>query len=222
MINVRIRDMFFDSEAVIAATSEGERKALSAYGATVRTAAIKSIVYRKEPSAPGQPPHAHKNEGFKRTTKTGKVITASPLKELILFAYSAESHSVIVGPTLSNYPTGAPKTLEHGGMLPSRPNHRRRLRVVGGSGEMRIVSDASMSRFRKQKINRPWLKKNKDGIWVAYGKIRNAAEAAHANRLNAELYGPTNLPPATVKPRPFMGPAAQSNFNVLPAAWRNN
>ena len=76
-----------------------------------------------------------------------------------------------------------------------------------------------MRRYRKQMINREWLKKNKDGVWVAYGKIKTQAEADHANRLNAQLYGPDPLPPATVARRPFMAPAFTAEQSNLPAMW---
>jgi len=95
------RANFFDSSSVINAVDKATRKALSKFGAFVRTSARSSIRRRKGVSKPGQPPYAHQGD-IKR----------------ILFAYDPQSQGVVIGPIKFNGKVGqAPKTLEFGGSL---------------------------------------------------------------------------------------------------------
>lgn len=108
------------------ATDKGVKRALSKFGAFVRTRAKSSIRKRKKISQPGQPPSSH----------TGK------LKKLIFFGYDREKKSVVVGPLLfgtTNAPesfnrnsqtsdwssrrvaTGVPERLEKGVGIMARP-----------------------------------------------------------------------------------------------------
>jgi hypothetical protein len=104
---------FFDREKVIAAVDRATRDVLSKFGAFVRQRAKTSIRPRQGTSPAGQPPHSH----------TGL------LRRFIFFSYDNERHSVVIGPTLINTPTGAPETLEHGGAT-TILDRRRRTRVT--------------------------------------------------------------------------------------------
>lgn len=115
-----VKKAFFDTRAVKNAVDPAARKALSKFGAYVRTRARTSIKYKAGTSAPGQPPHAHRSRGYvrkKKSKKTGAVTArpASPLRELIYFAYDPARKSVVVGPTLGGSKSGAPQSLEEGG-----------------------------------------------------------------------------------------------------------
>ena len=92
------RFVFFDRGAVQAAVDEGTRKALSKFGAYVRTRAKSSIRKRKSISKPGFPPSSH----------------AGDLRRLILFQYDKPKNSVVIGPL--PYHQSAADLLEYGGI----------------------------------------------------------------------------------------------------------
>lgn len=104
---------FFDAEAVVRALDKASRKALSKFGAFVRTSARGSIRRRKGSSKPGQPPHAHQGDIKK-----------------ILFAYDAGSQGVVIGPIRFNKPGMAPKIMEHGGSVVIERKQKRTGRVT--------------------------------------------------------------------------------------------
>jgi hypothetical protein len=104
---------FFDRVKVMNAVDKATRGVLSKFGAFVRQRAKTSIRPRKGTSPPGLPPYSH----------TGL------LRRFIFFSYDNERHSVVIGPTLINTPTGAPETLEHGGAT-TILDRRRRKRVT--------------------------------------------------------------------------------------------
>jgi len=89
--------VFFDSEIVKRAMDSARRRALSKFGAYVRTRAKSSIRKRKRVSSPGDPPSSH----------TGR------LKKSIFFSYDQKNGSVVVGPL--RYGKNAASVLEHGG-----------------------------------------------------------------------------------------------------------
>ena len=100
MISIKAaKNNFFDRAAVINAVDRATLRVLSKFGAFVRTRARSSIRKRKRASAPGQPPSSH----------------VGLLKSLIFFSYDQGRKSVVIGPTLSSRPSGAPETLEYGG-----------------------------------------------------------------------------------------------------------
>lgn len=201
-----ISSFFFDKDVVKRLISDQKMRTFSKFGAFQRQAQRSLIRKRKAPSAPGSPPSSH----------------LGTLRDLIFFAYDPAADSVVVGPAISDRPKGAPKTLEFGGLLPQRPNRRRTLRRVGRVGEIRIVGAQTMKRYRKQRTNRTWLKKNKDGVWVAYAHLKTQAEAQRANELNAQLYGPSELPPAEVKKRPSALPALKQVQREIPDIWASS
>lgn len=113
--------VFFDSKAVQSAVDRGTRKALSKFGAFVRTRAKSSIRKRKRVSLPGAPPSSH----------SGK------LKKYVYFGYDARQKSVVVGPVaFSN--SKAQSLLEHGGSARATFGRRNRPRVfhVGQRGPL--------------------------------------------------------------------------------------
>lgn len=92
MIGMKISDakgLFFDKNAVLTPTEKAKRKALSKFGAYVRSGSRRSI--RKvgksgAPAKPGQPPKS----------RTGL------LKRFIFFVYDKQNDSVIIGPAALN------------------------------------------------------------------------------------------------------------------------
>jgi hypothetical protein len=116
---------FFDGDKVLKAMDRATRRVFSRFGAFVRRRAQTSIRYRVQASPPGQPPSAHKSamrtKTNKRTGVTGQQ-AASPLRDMIYFAYAEQTQSVIVGPALfggtrqtRSGPQTIPETLEKGG-----------------------------------------------------------------------------------------------------------
>jgi len=83
MIDLRIKDMFFNAKAVTGAVDRATRRVLSRFGAFVRTTAQHSIRKRKTVSRPGQPPSSH----------------VGTLRRLIFFGYDPAKKSVVIGPT---------------------------------------------------------------------------------------------------------------------------
>jgi hypothetical protein len=102
MIDLRIKSLFFDAKAVLAAVDRGVRAVLSKFGAFVRTSSRQSIRKRKAVSQPGSPPSSH----------------VGTLRRLIFFGYDPQSKSVVIGPAPFAGRTGraeAPPLLEYGG-----------------------------------------------------------------------------------------------------------
>lgn len=94
------RAAFFDAAAVLRQIGKFERKALSKFGAFVRTRARSSVRKRKAISRPGSPPSSHEGS----------------YKRLIFFAFDAQSRSVVIGPV--QFKRGeVPRLLEHGGTV---------------------------------------------------------------------------------------------------------
>ena len=98
MIDMRIKNLFFDRPKVTRAVDRAKRQVLSRAGAFIRTTARSSIRRRKTSAPPGRPPHSH----------TGL------LKRFIFFGYDERSESVVVGP-LGFKRSNAPNVLEFGG-----------------------------------------------------------------------------------------------------------
>lgn len=98
MIDLRIKQMFFDRPKVKRAVDAARRKVLSKAGAFIRQTARTSIRNRKGTSKPGDPPHSH----------------VGLLRRFILFGYDRQSDSVVVGP-VGFRQSIAPRVLERGG-----------------------------------------------------------------------------------------------------------
>jgi hypothetical protein len=107
VITWRIKDVFFDRQAVISAVDAAKRKVLSKAGAFIRTSAKTSIRQRKGTSKPGQPPFSHEGS----------------LRRFIYFGYDRASDSVVVGP-VGFRKSVAPHVLEYGGTAAVPRRHR--------------------------------------------------------------------------------------------------
>lgn len=95
-----VTKFFLDRAAVRNAIDRGTRRALSRFGAFVRTRARSSIRKRRAVSKPGSPPSSHEGS----------------LRRLLLFAFDPAQKSVVIGPAL--FKNGeAPALLEHGGTV---------------------------------------------------------------------------------------------------------
>lgn len=108
---IKFRLMFFDTNAVKTAIDRRTRRALSRYGAFVRTRARSSIRKRKKVATPGTPPSSH----------------AGDLKRLIFFAFEPVEKSVVIGPVPFKEGT-APALLEEGGRTTVHEDGRARVR----------------------------------------------------------------------------------------------
>lgn len=142
---------FFDTEAVMKKVDAAKRRALAKQGAIVRREGKSSLKYGEQRSAPGSPPTVHRLGSFtrkKKSRKTGTVTQrpASPLRELIYFAYDESTDSVVVGPEVFRNalaPGVAPRALEQGGtttiMTPKGPRSAYvRARPFMGPAEQRV------------------------------------------------------------------------------------
>jgi hypothetical protein len=192
MIRFREKAMFFDRPQVIAAVGRASAKALSKAGAYIQRRAKSSIRKRKRASRPGEPPSSH----------------VGTLRDRIYFSFDPPTRSVVVGPTPIGTVGVVPPTLEFGGTVPQRKNPRRRVRVLGGAGEIRLDGPPSRT-----------TKRNRDGKVVTYAKLLTMGQVQRANELNAELYGPEFIPETQIEARPYMGPALAQEMPNLPALW---
>lgn len=113
MIDLRIKQLFFDRAKIVDALDRATRQALTRAGAFIRQRAKTSIRPRKGSAPPGQPPHAH----------TGL------LRKFILFGYDRDARAVVVGPAKLNRSTEAPHVLEFGGRATVESYRSRRGRV---------------------------------------------------------------------------------------------
>lgn len=201
-VAARVTKHFFDRRAVIDRIGRARAAVLSKAGAFIRRGAKGKIRYAKSASKPGSPPHAHESK------KGGK---DSPLRELIYFAYDDHTNSVVIGPMPFRGTPIVPRVLELGGTSPGHKNPLRRIRRVGGGGEIRIDGPAGRT-----------TKKNRFGAVVTYAKLRTQAQVDRANRLQEELYGPLTIGPVSIAARPYMGPALEENLPKLPPLFAHS
>lgn len=140
MIDLRIKEMFFDRRAVLSAVDRATREVLSKFGAFVRQTARNSIRKRKKPSPPGQPPSSH----------------VGTLRRLIFFGYDPARKSVVIGPApIGSGQAEAPGLLEFGGS--ARRQRRRSGRVVTARYRPRPFMGPA---FEKEKNQLPELWQN--------------------------------------------------------------
>ena len=134
MIDLKIKELFFDRAAIASAVDRGVRKVLSKFGAFVRTTAKHSIRKRKTVSRPGSPPSSH----------------VGTLKNLIFFGYDPSQRSVVIGPASFAGKTGtaeAPPLLEYGGTA-KRKN--RKGKVVQATYKARPFMGPAFEEEKKQ------------------------------------------------------------------------
>ncbi len=103
MVDIRIKQLFFDRQRVQRAVDSARRRVLSQAGAFIRQAAKTSIRKRKRPAPPGHPPHSH----------------VGLLRRFILFGYDRQTDSVVVGP-VGFAKSNVPHVLEFGGVTITR------------------------------------------------------------------------------------------------------
>lgn len=96
---VQMKRMFFDRAEVLAKLDKRAVKALSKFGAFVRTRSRTSIRKRKGRSPAGSPPFSH----------------VGTLRNAILFAYDPDSRSVVIGPHQAGHSGVGARVLEEGG-----------------------------------------------------------------------------------------------------------
>jgi hypothetical protein len=111
VIDMRVKQFFFDKAKVIRAVDKARRAVLSKAGAFIRQRAKTSIRKRKAISAPGKPPSSHEGS----------------LRRFLYFGYDPGADMVVVGPAKTNQVffgrdrrpvTGTvPSALEYGGQI---------------------------------------------------------------------------------------------------------
>jgi hypothetical protein len=138
-VSLKIKNSFFDRQAVMSGVSRAKRRNLSKAGAFIRRNAQWSMRRRKKPSPPGEPPHVH----------------VGHLKRLILFGYDAVHGSVVVGPL--RFKNGeAPALNEFGGTA------QRKIRVIRfdrAAGRRRVKFKHVTARYPKRPFMGPALLK---------------------------------------------------------------
>jgi len=111
MLDMNIKELFFDKARVLNAVDKARRAVLSKAGAFVRQRAKTSMRKRKAASAPGEPPSSHEGS----------------LRRFLYFGYDPVADTVVVGPVATNQVffgrdrkpvTGTvPSVLEYGGQI---------------------------------------------------------------------------------------------------------
>jgi len=193
----RMKEAFFDRPKVLAAMGIATRSVLSRFGAFVRTTAQRSMPHRKRRSAPGSPPSTHQGS----------------LRQLIFFGFDMNANSVVIGPVPIPGTTGAPDVLEHGGTAIIKS--RRRTRVVGKPGEIRLGGRTSRS-------TKSVVTADNRLVRVTYAPLRTAAQVARATLIQEQLYGSAVNREVTVAARPYMAPAAQKEMQNLDSMWKDS
>jgi hypothetical protein len=197
MIDVRMKQLFFDSKKVRRAVDRTTRRVLSRFGAFVRRAARSSIRKRKRVSEPGNPPSSH----------TGL------LRRFIWFAYEPDKRSVIIGPArLTGDAMGeAPEALEYGGKIEKQA---RRISASDfldwGYGPIRVGGPGGRltpTETGKQLVTR--------------APITTRRQARRASRIHNSL-GIGGYAKTQISPRPYMRPAFAKERPKLPGMWKNS
>ena len=207
-------DMFFDRQKLVGRANKAVFRALNRAGGATRLTAKRSMRARPlgKASVPGMPPHRHKQQrGVKAKHDYG-------LQRSILYGYDAGTQSVVIGPSAA-FGAGIrriAKTHEYGG-FETKKNPRRKRRVRGGAGEIRVVKQRTGKAHSNIKTAKNTLLGD---VLVAYGKLRTDEQVRRANQLNEALYGPSVLH-STYPPRPTMGPALAQVAPLLPGMIRD-
>ena len=144
MLDMRIKENFFDKQRVVRAVDKARRAVLSKAGAFIRQRAKTSIRKRKAISAPGKPPSSHEGS----------------LRRFLYFGYDPGADTVVVGPAKTNQvffgrdrrPVSGtvPSVLEYGGQITmfevqknggwQRADLRSRRRLAGRRSRYRTVT----------------------------------------------------------------------------------
>lgn len=188
------------------------REVLDHFGRSLVVTAKRSMRVRKKPSPPGTPPSVHDTSGG--------------IKNLIEWSFAPNGQGIIAGPKIKPRSSMAQRTNEFGGAARVR-NPRRWVRgrpvvrTIGSGGEIRIGGKFCPTTKPIPAIKLPGGQELAAkygtivGIPVTYARIRTAGEAARANAILEELYGPLTYP-AQYPPRPYMRPAFAKTTTNLP------
>jgi len=209
-ITFAVKKWFFSEKIVRAMVDQKTGRALAAAGQWIRNAAKWSMAERANPdlhSPPGTPPYAH--------PKTGKA-----LKKHIYYHYSPTLQTVVVGPVPLGYVGDVPRIHEFGFTGTRRlRNRRRRIRKLGGVGEIRLVT-TTRSVMADSPTGRDAVSYRDTSTKAVYVHLRTPAQVRRSNELNEALYGPLwMLKPVNFPPRPYMRPALASAKSMLPKFW---
>jgi phage gpG-like protein len=212
---------FFDSELVKNTLDKVERRALIMAAVDLKRKAKRSMYARPlgKASPRGMPPFKHKHS--RRGKRSGRDYG---LERSIMYAYDFATRSAVVGPSTKYGANIADVGSRHefGGSI-VRKNTRRKVRRLGGPGEIRVkaqslnwgdqLRDAQGRRLRMatRKVENTRL----GPVEVTYGKLFTNRQVALANRLNARLYGPAIIH-GTYPERRFMQPALQDVAPRMP------
>jgi hypothetical protein len=177
MIGIGFREakaLFFDSQGIIKAFSRAERRVFSQFGGFTRTTArrsMRTVGKRKRKAITAiidklKSPAARYNEAYRtrlyaELDAARRAATSPPnhppnaivgtIKKLTVFAADTQKHSVVIGPTLANKPTGAPRNLEEGGTatLVSKKTGKARTVKIKKRPFMKPAFDKAKSRLPK-------------------------------------------------------------------------
>ncbi len=197
-------DMFFDSSKVKAAVDKATRANLSKGGAFIRRRARQSMrsttsqEQQQKDIAEGKRKRLRKTKASPQGTPPRAVRPGQKIKKFLFFKWDPGTRSVVIGPerlARGSNPR-APRLHEKGGRA-RRRNPLRRIRKLGGGGEIRVANNQA-----------------------TYTLMRTQAQVDRANRINEDLFGPMTLN-AMYPERPFMGPALQKVIPSLPPMWTN-
>jgi hypothetical protein len=204
-VSMVTRTMFFDRLA--SSASPANVAGLRAAGALVRKIAQRSMRYRQSASPPGQPPSARTDKADNRKAL---------LRKFIAFGYDPSANAVVVGPTpLAGTRAKVPGLHERGGTV---VNQRRRVRTVGSGGEVRIRllpggsvgQDPAGMPEPSGRTTRIAANTLLGPVEVTYARIRTSGQAARANRIQTQLYGPGVA--LRYPARPYMAPALATSM----------
>jgi hypothetical protein len=220
-VGFKLAKYWFDQKAVQAAVDGRTRAVLGRYGALVRGYARRSMPRRKNrdlasPSTGGwmglgKPPYAHL--GY--------------MKDMLTFALPPPYRTVVVGPEYLPSSGGCPPGpgIHEKGWSGSlmRLNRRRRLRRIGGVGEIRVQGYGFASSRGAMRYSRAGKAvKLPDGrtVTMIYAPLRTAAQAARSNAIQETLYGPFyRMQHVNYPARPYMRPAGEAVTARLGPLW---
>lgn len=210
MVTASIKEHFFDREVVQKQMDKTARAGLSRMGGYMRRVARSSI---KKKGLARKPPKGSKaydrwldEQRNRPRSKPGDPVFQHSDHSLlnprnILYGWDGRD-SIIIG--MMGYSSrfakagAVPHQVEFGSSnLVENP--RRRDRVLGGVGEVRVGGNVSRATKRAAKTRL-------GDVMVTYAKLRTTKQVAAANAINERLYGPDEVPVKTAA-RPVMGPA---------------
>lgn len=216
------KEHFFDRQAVQKMADAEARRGLARMGAYIRRVARNSI---KVKGMARRPPKGTKafDRWLEEVRNRPRSAPGSPVFQHadhpvvyprnIWYAWDGKD-SVVVGMAAFGSKRRASAPVPHQiefGSQGLMPNARRTKRHLGGVGEIRI--GGKTSRASKQAANT-----RIGSVLVTYAALRNAAMVDRANRLNAELYGPDQVP-ANTAARPVMAPAFSAGVGKFDEAF---